>query len=58
MQRMLAALKVMHDRNPSWGPLYVAHPGDLAAHRAWSPSARAPAMARQPLLVLRDRKRA
>lgn len=28
--RMLAALKAMHDANPSWGPLYVAHPGDIA----------------------------
>ncbi|MDD1654852.1 MAG: hypothetical protein LUO91_03995 [Methanomicrobiales archaeon] len=29
--RMLGMLKVMHDRNPSWGPLYVAHPGNLSA---------------------------
>jgi hypothetical protein len=28
--RMLGALKVMHDANPSWGPLYVMHPGDVA----------------------------
>jgi len=28
--RMLGVLKVMHDRNPSWGPLYVAHPGNLS----------------------------
>ncbi len=27
--RMQAALKTMHDANPSWGPLYVLHPGDL-----------------------------
>jgi hypothetical protein len=20
----------MHDANPSWGPLYVVHPGDIA----------------------------
>lgn len=26
---MLSKLKQMHDRNPSWGPLYVAHPGDI-----------------------------
>ncbi len=32
-RRTLAALKVMHDGNPSWGPLYVVHPGDLAPHR-------------------------
>ena len=28
--RMLGLLKVMHDANPSWGPLYVVHPGDVA----------------------------
>jgi hypothetical protein len=27
---MLGLLKVMHDANPSWGPLYVVHPGDVA----------------------------
>lgn len=32
-QRMVAALKVMHDKNASWGPLYVAHPGNVVA---WS----------------------
>jgi hypothetical protein len=29
--RMLGILKVMHDRNASWGPLYVAHPGNITA---------------------------
>jgi hypothetical protein len=29
--RMLVLLKKMHDANPSWGPLFVAHPGDIAA---------------------------
>jgi hypothetical protein len=28
-QRAVAALKAMHDGNPSWGPLFVAHPGDI-----------------------------
>lgn len=28
--RMLAALADMHARNPSWGPLKVVHPGDIA----------------------------
>jgi hypothetical protein len=28
-ERAIAILKQMHDRNPSWGPLYVAHPGDI-----------------------------
>jgi hypothetical protein len=27
--RMLGILKVMHDANPSWGPLYVVHPGNV-----------------------------
>jgi hypothetical protein len=25
--RMQLLLKIMHDKNPSWGPLYIAHPG-------------------------------
>lgn len=33
MKRMLVALKAMHDANPSWGPLYVAHRGDVVAWR-------------------------
>ena len=37
--RMLDILKRMHDRNPSWGPLFVMHPGDLARHRAYMPQA-------------------
>lgn len=31
--RMLGMLKVMHDANPSWGPMYMAHPGDLVFRR-------------------------
>lgn len=27
--RMQTVLKAMHDANPSWGPLYVVHPGDI-----------------------------
>ncbi len=38
MQRMLAGLKTMHDRNPSWGPLYVAYPGDVVARGAYERS--------------------
>lgn len=30
--RMLEVLKKMHDQNPSWGPLFVAHPGDISRH--------------------------
>ena len=29
-ERMIGVLKQMHDANPSWGPLYVVHPGDIA----------------------------
>ena len=29
-QRMIAILKRMHDANPSWGPLFVAHPGNVS----------------------------
>jgi hypothetical protein len=36
MARMLTALEAMHDENPSWGPLYVAHPGDVVARGAYS----------------------
>jgi hypothetical protein len=28
--RMIAMMEAMHDANPSWGPLYVVHPGDIA----------------------------
>ena len=28
-QRMVAVLKRMHDANPSWGPLFVRHPGSI-----------------------------
>ncbi|WP_255298512.1 hypothetical protein [Brevibacillus dissolubilis] len=30
--RMITLLKTMHDGNPSWGPLYVQHPGNLDRH--------------------------
>jgi len=33
--RMITVLKMMHDANPSWGPLFVAHPGNVSAHRAY-----------------------
>jgi hypothetical protein len=33
--RMLDILKKMHDSNHSWGPLFVVHPGNLAAHRVY-----------------------
>lgn len=29
---MVGLLKEMHDTNPSWGPMYVVHPGDIARH--------------------------
>lgn len=36
---MKTLLKSMHDANPSWGPLYVRHRGDLTPHRIYSRSA-------------------
>ncbi len=33
--RMVTVLKVMHDANPSWGPLFVAHPGNLFRRPAY-----------------------
>jgi hypothetical protein len=33
--RMQVILKVMHDRNPSWGPLFISHPGDIAMNRVY-----------------------
>jgi len=33
-ERMQAVLKILHDVNPSWGPLYVAHPGDVTRRRS------------------------
>lgn len=33
--RMLTILKAMHDGNPSWGPLFVVHPSNVARHRAY-----------------------
>jgi hypothetical protein len=34
--RMLAVMEAMHDANPSWGPLYVVHPGDIARDLVFS----------------------
>ncbi|HEY5958505.1 MAG TPA: hypothetical protein VIV60_18210 [Polyangiaceae bacterium] len=28
-KQMLGVLKTMHDKNPSWGPLFVRHPGNV-----------------------------
>jgi hypothetical protein len=38
--RMLAVMEAMHDANPSWGPLYVVHPGDIARDLVITPRAR------------------
>lgn len=35
--RMQAQLKIMHDHNSSWGPLYVVHPGDMSSIRSYMP---------------------
>jgi hypothetical protein len=37
-ERMVTILKTMHDANPSWGPLYLSHPGDIVAHCIYVPS--------------------
>jgi hypothetical protein len=29
---MIKILKNMHDKNPTWGPLYVKHPGNVTPH--------------------------
>lgn len=36
--RMIDLLKVMHDKNPSWGPLFVRSPGNVAMHRMYVPA--------------------
>lgn len=36
--RMQSMLKKMNEENPSWGPLFVAHPGDIARMRTYIPS--------------------
>ncbi|MFB3765293.1 MAG: hypothetical protein ACE14P_08600 [Methanotrichaceae archaeon] len=33
--RMISALKMLHDKNPSWGPLYVRHPGNVVPLKAY-----------------------
>jgi hypothetical protein len=38
--RMIAALNCLHNKNPSWGPLYVAHPSDLKRDFSISPKHR------------------
>jgi len=35
--KMRNVLKVMHNSNPSWGPLFVNHPGDVARHPLYVP---------------------
>jgi hypothetical protein len=37
MERMINILKTMHDKNPSWGPLYVMHPGNVVPLKAYVP---------------------
>jgi hypothetical protein len=36
--RMLAILKIMHDANPSWGPLFIIHPSTISRDRAYIPN--------------------
>ena len=47
--RMLTVLKGMHDANPSWGPLFLAHPGNIYRDVVYRPhSAPAPETAARP----------
>lgn len=34
--RMVDTLKVMHDGNPAWGPLFIRYPGDIVPHKIYS----------------------
>ena len=38
--RMLRLLKQMHDQNPSWGPLFIRHRGDVVPHFIYPASTR------------------
>jgi len=35
--RMISILKAMHDKNPSWGPLFITHPSTLSKDMAYKP---------------------
>ncbi len=35
--RMINMLKALHDKNPSWGPLYVKYPGNIVPLNAYIP---------------------
>jgi hypothetical protein len=35
--RMINILKALHDKNPSWGPLYVKYPGNVIPQNAYIP---------------------
>ncbi|GJL66084.1 MAG: hypothetical protein NPIRA05_10550 [Nitrospirales bacterium] len=39
LDRMISVLKAMHDANPSWGPLYIRHPGNIWRHRVYGGAA-------------------
>ncbi|HSS96807.1 MAG TPA: hypothetical protein VLK33_07250 [Terriglobales bacterium] len=58
--RMLDLLKVMHDKNPSFGPLRVRHAGNLARDRAYIPTRISANVATLPIQRERrpERKRA
>jgi hypothetical protein len=43
--RMVSVLKTMHDKNPSWGPMFVAQPSTITRHVAYIPIAREEAAA-------------
>ena len=33
--RMVSVLKMMHDKNPSWGPMFVTQPSTITRHVAY-----------------------
>jgi hypothetical protein len=35
--RMIAILKIMHDKNPSWGPLFITHPSNVRRDLSYTP---------------------
>ena len=38
--RMVSVLKTMHEKNPCWGPIFVAQPSTITRHVAYVPIAR------------------
>ena len=54
--RMLRMLGEMHDQNPSWGPLFVAHPGNIVRDMVYVRAEGATRETRVPPLKLTSKK--